>query len=76
MPLYQVGLLGAVDKALVAKVKETLVNMVAPLGIANEISVTAPEVAYDPKDDFASVALFFGAKELAVDESGAYFGPS
>jgi len=69
MPLYQVGLLGAVDKTLVAKVRKTLVNIVAPLGIANEISVTAPKVSYDPKDDYASVALFFGAEDLVVDES-------
>ena len=67
MALYQVGLLGAVDAALVAQMKATLQELVTPLGLANEIEVIAP-AAYDPKNDYASVALYFGAEGLNPDE--------
>ena len=68
MTLYQVGLLGAVDAARVAQMKETLQELVTPLGLANEIAVVAP-AAYDPKNDYASVALYFGAEGLDPDET-------
>ena len=67
MALYQVGLLGAVDAARVAQMKVTLQELVTPLGLANEIEVVAP-AAYDPKNDYASVALYFGAEGLDPDE--------
>src|SRR5437870_5258059 len=68
MALYQVGLLGAINPALVDRVTKTLTELVTLLGLAGELEVTAPAVGYDPKNDFASVALYFGAVGLAADE--------
>lgn len=68
MALYQVGLLGDVSDALLQQLNKTLVAMVTPLGLAGEIEVVAMPVGFDPRNDFASVALYFGAEGLAADE--------
>jgi TIR domain len=68
MALYQVGLLGAVDAARVARMKLTLRELVTPLGLANEVEVIA-RFDYHPKKDHSSVALYFGAEGLNPDEA-------
>lgn len=68
MALYQVGLLGDVSDVLVERITNTLESLVAPLGLANEIEIVCTPAGYDPKNDFASVALYFGAEGLETDE--------
>lgn len=70
MALYQVGLLGAVDEALLATVSRTIVELVDPLGLAGEVLIHGPgDGVFDPPNDFASAALFFGADGLGGEDA-------
>ena len=70
MSLYQVGLLGKVTPAIVARVTRSFEELAVPLGLAGQIGVTHAKDHYDPKNDFASVALYFGGLGLHPDEDG------
>ena len=68
MALYQVALLGEADANVRRQLTSTLLEMVEPLGIKHEIEVTLSPTPFKPKNDYASVALFFGALGLTADE--------
>ena len=65
MALYQVGLLGDVGKTRLKRVSRTIDEIVTLLGLASQVDVVAAPAGYDPKNDYASVALYFGAEGLA-----------
>jgi hypothetical protein len=69
MALYQVGLMGDVSQALHDRFVESLRAAVTPLNLQDHIEVVVANDDYDPKNDYASVVLYFGAEGLAVNEA-------
>jgi len=46
-----------------------MAEAVEPLGLSGEVEIVAnPAGGFDPRNDFASVALYFGARGLAADD--------
>jgi len=61
--------MGDVSQALHDRFVESLRAAVTPLNLQDHIEVVVANDDYDPKNDYASVVLYFGAEGLAVNEA-------
>jgi hypothetical protein len=67
--IFQVGILGFPRPEQIAAFRETLLNLLADHGIASLVSIATPDESFDPRNDFASVAVYFGVPGMAGDDA-------